>query len=324
VTRKAAATFHVSKAIHDRFKKNAQDHKREMSEVVEELMSRWLAEHSSDPRSERVQMDHVVRILADAVCTQLGQNEEWAVEAVIHAGLGLPGSTVFDRRIGHFSLEKQELGSKFSRWLLYRIIHFLNKGQKVYLICDSGTTIFWFMKAFGEIVSDYFLAEGQSKAPVDTRVGPEQLKNITIITNNIPGAEAFVTYASHHTIPVESAQSQIRMSDLIECRLLAGTLLPAYVAVTGEDTDQDLDDLCKDERKRHASSVFIGVVTGNWVSIGGRSKPSGRLREDQLPYLLARGRGHASFKTKVLEAADEIFAVAPFGQSLCGACGTSQ
>src|SRR5882762_9960230 len=142
--KKRQRTFYISGKTHGRFKKIVGEQNRDMSIIVEEIIARWSDEHSADSRGERVQMDQAVSLLAKAVCEQLSQKREWAEEALIGAGMGLPGATVFDRRIGHFSAEKQELGSRLAHWVLRRAIDFINHGRKVFLVCDSGTTVFWF------------------------------------------------------------------------------------------------------------------------------------------------------------------------------------
>src|SRR5436190_22231096 len=121
--RNIQTTLHISEKVRNSFKTIATAQKRDMSEVVEDLMRLWVQEHSGEPRSDRAQLDHAVQLLSTAVCDHLLRNPQWAMEALIGAGMGLPGSTVFDRRISHFSAEKQELGRKFSDWILLRSIH---------------------------------------------------------------------------------------------------------------------------------------------------------------------------------------------------------
>src|SRR5215471_12673424 len=154
--KKVLLTLHVSRKCRDDFKTNVKNLRKDMSEVVEQMMRTWIDRHSTDLGQERVQLDQAAEILARAVCTQLAQNPKWATEAILDAGMGLPGSDVFDQRTGHFSLEKQECGHQLARWLVHRIAHFLSQGRKVFLVCDSGTTVFWFLKALGEAINEYF------------------------------------------------------------------------------------------------------------------------------------------------------------------------
>jgi hypothetical protein len=305
--KKVLLTVHVTRKARDQFKTSVKNHRKDMSEVAEQLMRMWIEKHSTDPGRERVQLDQAAEILARAVCTQLAQNHRWATEAIIDAGMGLPGSDVFDKRTGHFSLEKQECGREFARWLLHRVVHFLNQGKKVFLVCDSGTTIFWFLKTLGEAISEYFKCTDEPRSQALPSITGDKLTGLTVITNNIPGAEAFVTYASEHTLSVSSKEAHI--SDLVECRLLAGVLLPEYVALTGEDTNHDLEALWKRiiSQRIKPTPVFIGVATGNWLSIE-------HFEGIALPHLLARGRGHGPFKKKLLDVCDEIFVLAPLGK----------
>jgi len=299
---KVQTTLHIFKSVRDEFKTSVGEHKQEMSEVVEQLMQHWLTEHKANPAAERVQLEQAATILAEAVSGQLRQNPGWAIDALIQAGLGLPGATVFDRRSGHFSIEKQELGLGFARWLLRRIVHLLEENRRVFLICDSGTTIFWFLKALGEAITEQFPKSDDAQTSAPKRRSPDVLRGLTLITNNIPGAEAFVTYAARQDLACPSGPT--RICDLVESRLLAGIFLPEYVATTGDDTDRDLETLCK---LAAPQTVFIGVATGNWLSIQNWEGVA-------LPHLLARGRGHGPFKKKLLSVCHETFVLAPLGK----------
>jgi hypothetical protein len=59
--------------------------------------------------------------------------------------------------------------------------------------------------------------------------------------------------------------------------------------------------------------VFIGLTTGNWITLSD---------EDGIPLLLARGTGHGPFKKKLLERCDEVFVLAPLGKVLRHSVGT--
>jgi hypothetical protein len=293
--------LHIDQELRDQFKTATKSRGQDMSTVVEKMMGPWIEQHSTDPEMERVQLDQAVTILVKAVCAQLDANRTWATEAILDAGMGLPGCGVFNKRIGHFSLEKQECGRHFARWLLCRIIGLLSQNRKVFLVCDSGTTVFWFLKALGELINEYF------KKSDPLPIHPEKLSLLTLVTNNIPGAEAFVAYASQHPLPVPS--KRVLISDLIECRLLAGLLLPEYVALTGADTDSDLEAVYTriSTQRLKPAPVFIGVATGNWLNIV-------PFEGKALPQLLARGRGHGPFKKKLLQVCDEVFVIAPLGK----------
>ena len=77
---KQMTTFHLNEQVHAGFKKLAGEEKRDMSAVVEELMTRWIGEHSS-PRTDRKQMDHAVGLLTKAVIEQLQRNPQFAQAA---------------------------------------------------------------------------------------------------------------------------------------------------------------------------------------------------------------------------------------------------
>src|SRR5262245_97721 len=99
MTRKIQTTLRIPDKVHNRFKELVASQKRDMNEVLQELMTRWTEDHTV---GDRAQMDQAVGLLVNAVCEQLKDNSQWATEALMRAGLGLPGSNVFDQRIGHF------------------------------------------------------------------------------------------------------------------------------------------------------------------------------------------------------------------------------
>jgi hypothetical protein len=305
---KIPTTIHIDKSILARFKTVVPA--RKVSQVIQTLMADHVDARPTGSPNERVQLEQAMSLLASAVTQQLLKNRDWAKETLIRAGMGLPGAIVFDRRIVHFSWEKEEMGNRVSRWLLHRASSFLKQGRRVIFICDSGTTVFWFLKALGEATRESVLGLELSRA---------ELSGLRVLTNNIPGAESFVTYTSHNTLPFDGRQT--RISDVVHCRLLAGTFLPRYAAVTGPDTNEDLINFCRKERARAVEAagpgrttaretgpVFIGLTTGNWVLV-----PRGG-DETVPPQLLARGEGHGAFKTKLLELCDETFVLAPLGK----------
>jgi hypothetical protein len=303
---KVQTTLHIPEKVRDRFKEIVTAQNLDMGSVAEVLMAQYIDQHSAHPRSDRVEIDHATQLLATAVRDQLSRDTTWATEAIIAAGMGLPGTTVFNRRIGHFSSEKQELGRRLAQWILLRAINYADRGQKVFLVCDSGTTVFWLLNALGEVIETHF-SKPNRKA--------NTIENVSIVTNNIPGAESFVTYAAAHKLD----SGRKRICDVVKCRLLGGIFLPEYVAVTGKDTNRDLETLAKEERLASqtklkvrgetgkAGAVFIGITTGNWIAIG---------LEDKLPHLLARGLGHGAFKETLLKTCDETFVIGPLGKVL--------
>jgi len=62
---------------------------------------------------------------------------------------------------------------------------------------------------------------------------------------------------------------------------MCGTLLPEYVAVTGDDTNTDLKHVCKRPRKSGSlDPVLFGVTTGNWITLDGGNA---RWRNTAIP-----------------------------------------
>ena len=242
---------------------------------------------------------------AKAVFEHLTQYLELQMKPRSAADMGGLGANVYSGRIAHFNDEKQELGKRLAHFVIRRSFGFMKKGRKVVLLCDSGTSVFWFLAALGEAINKH--CRSNKKRVLKP-------KDLVIVTNNIPGAESFICYASSHNVPQPSGESSI--SDLVDCRILAGTFLPEYGAHAGRDTELDLENYAKqikggklDERRRNPGPAFLAFTTGNWITIKG---PDGSA----LPYYLIRGNRHRAFKEKLLQVSDEIFAIAPLGKIL--------
>jgi hypothetical protein len=272
--------------------------KKSMNDVMEDLVQRYL---DNDPAltensgARRAKLDIVVKILKESVCAQLSRHSEWARDAIVNADLGLPGETEFDERSGHFSSEKLFLGLKMAEFLMRRITHLLADGSSsVYLLLDSGTTIFWVFKALAEALKDQ----------KDILVS----KRLHLVTNNLPGIQTFVSHCGHQEI--DHGDTKAPVSDFVDCRVLAGMALPLYAAVTGEETNEDLRKICSSARKATPRVTFLGLTTGNWVRL---DQPQTQTK-GYVPFLLARGQGHPEFKRTLLAVSDEIYVVAPIGK----------
>ena len=242
--------------------------------------------------------------IAEKVSSELKGNCEWATEAMQRAKLGPYSETLFGDRSGHFRKEKELLTKNFSLMLLNRCKYLCEKkGREVYILIDSGTTLFPLFKYIG-----YSTVKAHNNDEA-------WLSKLNIITNNIPGMQSLM----EHGRPTPSN----RYSGLaINCRLLPGAPLPIYSAVTGKETGRYLEILKKDAGIRHAKRkknnvnseegpVFISIMTGNWVRINERSS--------RCPIPLARGEGHQEFKQQLLDFADEVYVISPLGKVFANA-----
>jgi hypothetical protein len=192
--------------------------------------------------------------------------------------------SLFEERMSHFFGEKNFLAERFLPLLLRRCRAFAEEGREVYLLIDSGTTLYPFFEKLG-------------KATVQAKQNQEKwVENLYVETNNLPGVEMLtrVGRVNYHN----------RYSPLaVKCELLPGTPLPVYAAPTGKKTNAALEQLRKDANSK---AVFIALTTGNWVRI--------RRRSPMCPVPLARGRGHLDFKQALVECSDEIYVISPLGK----------
>jgi len=225
--------------------------------------------------------------LSEKIAAELRRDSRWAAEALERTKLGPYADTLFGERRNHFREEKELIAQKFVPMLLQRIKYMVeqsNRVQDIYLCVDSGTTLF---PIFGNIALETAKAYHQNEKWIDS---------LTIVTNNLPGVEALME--NGRTNPGD------RFSSLaIRCKVLPGSPLPIYSAITGEDTERELQNL-KDSASNDA--VFIGLTTGNWVRI--------RKSNPRCPVPLSRGGRHPEFKQKLIEVCQEIYVVAPLGK----------
>ena len=192
--------------------------------------------------------------------------------------------SLFEERMLHFFGEKNFLAERFLPLLLRRCRAFAEEGREVYLLIDSGTTLYPFFEKLG-------------KATVQAKQNQEKwVENLYVETNNLPGVEMLtrVGRVNYHN----------RYSPLaVKCELLPGAPLPVYAAPTGKKTNAALEQLRKDA---NSNAVFIALTTGNWIRI--------RRRSPMCPVPLARGRGHLDFKQALIDCSDETYVISPLGK----------
>lgn len=240
----------------------------------------WLTQEETDIKELSVQ-------IASEAAKELGSNVRWAERALEAAKLGPYAQSLFGERRDHFRDEKNLLSRSFAPLLLSRAQWHAKRGKHVFVVVDSGTTLFPFFEQFGiEAVYAKIHATGQGNWIKD---------QITFVTNNLPGVESFIEFGR--------LDQRDRYAPLeLDCHLLPGTPLPVYSALTGRATIAALQQI-KEEAE---SAVFLGLVTGNWVRI--------RRTMPQCPLPLARGPGHLDFKQKLIDICDETYVVAPLGK----------
>ncbi len=215
------------------------------------------------------------------VANQLKEDVSWASIALDKAKIKPSSQTLFAERWDHFKEEKEFIATKFIDILMGRLKFLSEKYSKVFLLIDSGTTLYPFFEKIGKSFVNY--------------VQDDWRKKVVLITNNLPGVDSLMQHGRIHP--------NLRYTPLaIECKLLPGAPLPVYSAVTGEDTISFLQHV----KKTTDNSYLLSLTTGNWIRIR-RTKPT-------CPVPLARGKGHFEFKQVLLNESNEIYVISPLGK----------
>ena len=250
----------------------------EEKKAEREKHEKWL-------QGETVKLTKVGDMLGEKIFAFLKRDPEWAIEALEKAKLGPFAETIFGERSSHFREEKEFIADRFLPILLdrckYQIEH---ERAHVYLLIDSGTTLFPFFKRLA--------------VEAKRRTREAWLSHLTVVTNNLPGVESLMEFGR--------VDPHDRYSELaFDCRLLPGVPLPVYSAVAGPATEQAVRKL-QTETHLDRESLFIGLLTGNWVRLR-RSDPA-------CPVPLVRGQSHLGFKQALLECCDEAYVISPLGK----------
>ena len=247
--------------------------KKQFEEEKEEREERrkWL-------HREALRLTAIAEPLAENITKQLKTDISWASETLERAKLGTFAQSIFSERSRHFPEEKEFLANHFVPLLLRRCKTFAMSGKKVYLMIDSGTTLYPFFEKIAQIAVRCY------------EDNEEWFNNLLIATNNLPGVQKLMG--------IGRVNPNNRFSPLaVRCHLFPGEPLPIYAALTGKETNEAVKNLRKGISDQN-NVVFIALVVGNWIRIR-RSVPV-------CPVPLARGAGHLEFKQTLIDNADEI------------------
>lgn len=236
-----------------------------------------------------------LHIVLDELGKNIEENREKENALTSHnisINYGVDKKSLFEMRQQHFYEEKIFLAKNFTPLLLKRCEFLINLGHKVYLVIDSGTTLFPFFDVLGRELKKLYY---EKKKWID---------DLTIITNNFAGIEA-IGKAAH--IDPNNRFSTLAIKN---CKLLPGSPLPIYAAVVGPETNEALWRIRRDAN-RHTNALFLGLTTGNWIRI--------RNTRPICPIPLTRGAGQLSFKQSLTDVCDEIYVVSPLGKIIAKA-----
>ncbi|HLP46761.1 MAG TPA: hypothetical protein VK469_12465, partial [Candidatus Kapabacteria bacterium] len=256
------------------FRKKQFDEEKESREE----QKKWLEENT-------VNLSKVSNILSQNIAQDLKKDITWATETLEKAKIGLQSRTLFGERMEHFRDEKEFIAEQFLSKLIDRCKYLVEQNKHVYIVIDSGTTLYPLFKKLGmESVHAHEFKENW-------------ISNVTLVTNNLVGVEALMENGR--------LNPGNRFSPLaIDCELLPGKPLPIYLAVTGDMTEKALKDLPK--KKDGKDSFFIAITTGNWIRL--------RRTDPACPVPLARGSGHLSFKQALIDICNETYVISPLGK----------
>ncbi len=263
--------FKFLKMQHDEEKK-ARDEQRE-----------WL-------NRESIRLTNISIPIAENIARELKSDIGWAFESLEKAKLGQYSQSIFGERLAHFAEEKKYITEQFVPLLLKRCKHLISQGKKIYLLIDSGTTLYPF---FEKLTNEALQASDNNE---------EWLANIQIVTNNLPGIQKMMEISRNKP---KSRYSTLALNSF----LLPGVPFPEYSAVYGDQTVNTVEQIKKEAVNLNPNSVFISLVVGNWIILK-KGTPS-------FPQPLARVIGHTTFKKSLIENSDEIYIVTPLGKVFC-------
>ncbi|WP_092332553.1 hypothetical protein [Desulfosporosinus hippei] len=267
-----------SSIVQKNTKNKTEDFLLERLNSIENLLNSILT--GSTYLNKSLNTEEILEV-ANHIVNHLNKNNQWATGALLRAR-GLHQQSLFSERLEYYRMEKDYLAKQFCPMLLNRCKSFVESGKRVYIIIDSGTTLYPFFDKLAQEALRFHANEEN-----------EWIKHVTIVTNNLPGMLYFME---------NGRKTSSRYGDLaINSLLLPGVPLPIYSAVSGKETNHYLQNL-----RLETDAIFIGIVTGNWIRI--------RHSHPHCPIPLARGKDHQLFKQILFENSDEVFVVSPLGK----------
>ena len=231
------------------------------------------------------QTKNICQDIAHQISNRLISNPTWLDRFMDETGATHSGS-VFGKRIRHFFYEKKLLAAE----AINTIERDMNRDDLRYcFIIDSGTSMYPLFHEIAEKIKD------PSKKEI--------WKNrVYIISNNLPGVQYLMKNGKEDP---NNDNSDIA----INCFLLPGKPLPAYAAITGDETVEWLktvhDFLQKKWSCKRENYRILGFTTGNYIA------KHRKENEVKAYYPVARGEGHVEIKRQIVNVSDEVFLLSP-------------
>jgi hypothetical protein len=242
-------------------------------------------EHERHIERETRMLTEVGESLGQHIASALSTDVRWLADALTRAKLGSHAQTVFGERLQHFREEKEFIAEKFVGFLIERCRALTESKKGVYLLIDSGTTLYPIFEKFGRRVAQMPLQKDG------------WLSKVTIVTNNLPGVESLMEFARR--------DREDRFAKMVvRCKLLPGEPLATYSAVVGDETEAAI--LSLDKLAKGGDYGFISLVTGNWIRIRGNTP--------HCPIPLVRNEEHRRVKQAMVDVSNEVYVLAPLGK----------
>jgi hypothetical protein len=270
------------RAVEDYLKREEEDRTGQKEDAPSEVPPKRLGEFQRD--------------LIESVTSNLRDYTEWTKQTILDLQLVLEGESIFARRVDHFRSEKRHISNAIVPWIVKRILFFAGQGHRVYLLIDSGTSLYWVFRRLEQGLKEQ-LKQGEEKQKL--------LRRITILTNNTAGAYSYVSASNIESLEGKQRPTPV-LADYVKCHVLGGEIVTRYAATLGPETVAALRREKERAMNGEGSVKFIGLLVGQWV----------RIDEDtpHRPIALARGYGQSEFKRELILISDEVFLISPLAK----------
>ncbi|MBF8275579.1 MAG: Chaperone protein HtpG [Candidatus Brocadiaceae bacterium] len=234
----------------------------------------------------------LIRIRTNDIAIKISQalieTPDWFGRYMDEMGAAFSAS-IFGKRFKHFYFEKKAIAKRVIEEL-DKTIKYANGNTRYYLVIESGTMMF---ALFPEITRH-----------LEDKISREMWKkHVTIITNNIPGAQYLMKICKENPSDDDSKMA-------IDCFLLPGQIDSKLVATEWNDTEYPLENLISSinhNSGQQCQNKVIGFITGHHIV---RTSKGGNVTFCPV----TRETIHQKIKEKIANASHKIYLIAPLMQ----------
>ena len=295
--RKLTTTVALTPNLEARLKERAVALEVYQSDVIRKALERFLDEPEPKASSETIKLSEIRKHIVEAVASNLRTHTEWAQHTVQDMLLLAEGGSVFAERMEHFLDEKRYLANQLVPWLIERILFLLRGDLRIYLVIDSGTSLYWVFRVLDEKLREHLATDDKTR---------DLLKRLVILTNNTAGSFSYIAASNadrSDNSRLGGGKKGVVLADHIKCQVLGGEIVTRYAATLGPET---VTSLRRARENAPDSDVkFIGLLAGQWVRLD---------EKDHHPIALARGFGQSAFKREMLLHCDEVILISPLAK----------